>query len=104
MLDERRFALTSEACGKLFSSICEITLRIPERRLAWRTLSGPDSSGVVCFRNAGGGETEVTLKMRYDPSGGWTDREQLEDRLQRNLRRFKEIAERAAASPETKHS
>jgi uncharacterized membrane protein len=100
-LDDKRFSLTSEACGKFFQSICEITLRIPERRIAWRTLSGPDSSGVVCFQNAGGGRTEVTLKMRYDPAGGWEDREQLESRLQRNLRRFKEIVERAAASPDS---
>jgi uncharacterized membrane protein len=98
-LDERRFNLVSESGGKLFTSICEVTLRIPERRIAWRTLSGPDSSGVVCFQNAGGGRTEVTLKMRYDPSTGWKDREQLEARLQRNLRRFKDLVERALASP-----
>ncbi len=98
-LDDRRFSLTSEAMGKLFPSICEITLRIPERRLAWRTLSGPDSSGVVCFQNAGGGKTEVLLKMRYNPEGGWEDREQLESRLQRNLRRFKDLVEQAPQSP-----
>ncbi len=97
-LDDKRFTLTSEACGKIFPSICEITLRIPERRIAWRTLSGPDSAGVVCFQNAGGGSTEVTLKMRYNPDGGWEDREQLESRLQRNLRRFKDIVEREQAS------
>ena len=57
-------------------------------------LSGPDSSGVVCFQNAGGGRTEVTLKMRYDPSTGWEDREQIESRLQRNLRRFKDLVEK----------
>lgn len=94
-LDDKRFTLVSEACGKFFTSICEITLRIPERRIAWRTLSGPDSSGVVCFQNAGGGRTDVTLKMRYDPSTGWEDREQIESRLQRNLRRFKDIVEKA---------
>ena len=93
-LDEKRFSLVSEASGKFFTSICEITLRIPERRIAWRTLSGPDSSGVVCFQNAGGGRTEVTLKMRYDPSTGWEDREQIESRLQRNLRRFKDLVEK----------
>lgn len=96
-MDEKRFNLVSEAGGKFFTSVCEITLRIPERRIAWRTLSGPDSSGVVCFQNAGGGRTEVTLKMRYDPSTGWEDREQLESRLQRNLRRFKDLVEKAQA-------
>ena len=95
-LDEKRFNLVSENGGKFFTSICEITLRIPERRIAWRTLHGPDSSGVVCFQNAGGGRTDVTLKMRYDPATGWEDREQVESRLERNLRRFKDLVEKAA--------
>lgn len=94
-LDEKRFNLVSEAVGKLFTSVCEVTLRIPERRIAWRTLDGTSSSGVICFQNAGGGRTEVTLKMRYDPSTGWEDREQVESRLQRNLRRFKDLVEKA---------
>ncbi len=93
-LDEKRFSLKSEGGGQTFHSICEVTLRIPERRIAWRTLSGgPDSSGVVCFQNAGGGFTEVTLQMRYDPETGWQDRAQLEERLQGNLERFKELVE-----------
>jgi uncharacterized membrane protein len=92
-LNEKRFRLVSEACGKEFESICEIVLRIPDKRLAWRTLSGPDSSGVVGFEPAGEGRTEVTLKMRYNPNDGWEDREQVEQRLERNLRRFKALVE-----------
>jgi uncharacterized membrane protein len=97
-LDERRFNLLSESGGRFFTSICEIALRIPERRIAWRTLSGPDSSGVVCFQNAGGGRTEVTLKMRYDPATGWEDREQVEGRLRRNLQRFQDLVENSSDS------
>jgi len=93
-LDEKRFSLKSENGGQHYLSICELTLRIPERRMAWRTLEGPDSSGVACFQNAGGGWTDVTLKMRYNPEGGWEDRQQVEDRLRRNLERFKELVER----------
>jgi uncharacterized membrane protein len=92
-LDEKRFSLKSENGGEYFHSTCELTLRIPERRMAWRTLEGPDSSGVACFQNAGGGFTEVTLKMRYNPESGWKDREQVEDRLRRNLQRFKDLVE-----------
>jgi len=93
-LDEKRFSLKSENGGQYFHSTCELTLRIPERRMAWRTLEGPDSSGVACFQNAGGGWTEVTLKMRYNPVSGWQDRQQVEDRLRRNLDRFKEFVEK----------
>lgn len=92
-LDERRFSLKSEHEGQHFLSICEITLRIPERRMAWRTLEGPDSSGVACFQNAGGGRTEVTLKMRYNPADGWKNTEEVEARLQRNLERFRSLVE-----------
>ena len=92
-LDARRFSLKSEHEGQYFLSICEIALRIPERRIAWRTLEGPDSSGVACFQNAGGGRTEVTLKMRYNPADGWQNTELVEARLQRNLERFKALVE-----------
>jgi uncharacterized membrane protein len=92
-LDEKRFSLKSENAGEFYHSTCELTLRIPERRMAWRTLEGPDSSGVACFQNIGGGLTEVTLKMRYDPANGWQNRAQIEERLRRNLARFKELAE-----------
>ncbi len=92
-LDDKKFSLKSENGGQYFHSLCELTLRIPERRMAWRTIEGPDSSGVACFQNSGGGLTEVTLKMRYNPENGWQDRQQVEDRLRRNLKRFKELVE-----------
>ena len=92
-LDEKRFSLKSENDGELFHSLCELTLRIPERRMAWRTLEGPDSSGVACFQNTGGGTTELTLKMRYNPESGWHNIKEVEERLQRNLGRFRDLVE-----------
>lgn len=92
-LDDRRFSLKSEHEGQYYLSICEVALRIPERRMAWRTLEGPDSSGVACFQNAGNGRTEVTLKMRYNPNDGWQNIELVEQRLRGNLERFKSLLE-----------
>lgn len=92
-VDDKRFELVSEHAGSRFVSLCEITLRIPERRLAWRTLSGPDSAGVACFSDRSNGRTEVTLKMRYNPATGWSNREELTSRLRGNLERFKQLAE-----------
>src|SRR3954469_1915387 len=54
-LDDKKFSLKSENGGQYYHSLCELTLRIPERRMAWRTIEGPDSSGVACFQNVGGG-------------------------------------------------
>ena len=92
-LDQKRFSLKSENNGTYYHSVCELTLRIPERRMAWRTIEGPDCSGVVCFENAGGGRTEVTLKMRYNPAMGWQNLQEVEQRLGRNMKRFKEMVE-----------
>jgi len=90
-LDEKRFRLRSESAGELYESVCEIVLKIPEKRLAWRTLTGPDSSGVACFERASDGSTTMTLKMRYDTSAGWSDSAQVAERLRGNLERFKAL-------------
>jgi uncharacterized membrane protein len=92
-LDEKKFSLKSENDGEFYHSLCELTLRIPERRMAWRTLEGPDCSGVTCFQIATGGRTEVTLKMRYNSETGWHNRRQVQERLHRNMHRFKGLVE-----------
>ncbi|EDY21553.1 cyclase/dehydrase [Chthoniobacter flavus Ellin428] len=92
-LDEKKFSLKSENDGEFYHSLCELTLRIPERRMAWRTIDGPDCSGVACFQLAAAGRTEVTLKMRYNPETGWHNQKQVRERLQRNMERFKALVE-----------
>lgn len=92
-IDDKKFSMKSENDGQYYHSLCELTLRIPERRMAWRTLEGPDCSGVACFQLAGGGRTEVTLKMRYNPESGWRNQQQVAERLQRNLKRFRDLVE-----------
>lgn len=99
-LDEKKFSLKSENDGEFYHSLCELTLRIPERRMAWRTLDGPDCSGVACFQISSGGRTEVTLKMRYNPETGWHNQKQVRERLGRNMNRFKALAEGAKALAE----
>src|SRR5436309_10525680 len=92
-LYEKRFVLISEFGGSLFESLCEVVLRIPGKRIAWRTLTGTDSSGVVCFESVGTGGVEVTLKMRYNPNDGWSDEKEIKARISRNLARFKKLVE-----------
>lgn len=90
--DANRFLLISESDGQLFESLCEMTVRIPGKRIAWRTLSGPDSSGVVRFETGEEG-TRVTLMLRYDPSSAWQNQQQVEERLRLNLARFRDLQE-----------
>lgn len=45
----------------------------PDRLIAWRSKDGAQvpNAGTVRFTPADGGATEVTVKLDYDPPGGW---------------------------------
>lgn len=94
-LERPFFRLKSENAGIHYESICEIILEIPDRRLAWRTVTGASSMGVVKFEFQADVSTLVTLDMRYDPGNGWQDHEQIVTRLRRNLDRFRTLVETA---------
>ena len=47
----------------------EITEQSPDKRIAWRTVTGPYQAGVVTFHKISDDETRVTLQMDYEPEG-----------------------------------
>ena len=47
----------------------EITDQTPDRRIAWKSVTGPEHGGAVLFRPLSDGQTEVTLRIKYDPEG-----------------------------------
>ncbi len=75
----------------------EITEQVPDKRIAWRAVDGPDQGGVVMFEPVGSGATRVTVEMDFAPEGvvekagdalGVVDR-----RVKGDLARFKEFIE-----------
>ncbi len=75
----------------------EITEQVPDKRIAWRAVDGPDQGGVVMFEPVGSGTTRVTVEMDFAPEGvvekagdalGVVDR-----RVKGDLGRFKEFIE-----------
>jgi len=95
-IDENHFDWRVERSGQEYESVFQIMLRIPDHRIAWRTLSGAESSGVVCSEMECGGKSRVTLKMKYVPDAGWHDPSVLSERLESHLRHFKEFIEALA--------
>jgi len=71
-----------------FSFVFHIILQIPDRRIAWRTLSNGFMSGAVCFEPRSNQRTEVTLKVRsvFDPAN-------LSCRVEEYLLNFKQLVE-----------
>jgi uncharacterized membrane protein len=76
----------------------QITEQIPDERVAWHSLEGPDHAGVVTFHRLGDDTTRVTTQMDLDPEGfleSVADKAGLlKRRAKADLKRFKEFIER----------
>jgi uncharacterized membrane protein len=75
----------------------EITEQVPDQRIAWRAVEGPDQGGVVTFDAPDPNRTRILLELDYDPEGAM---EQAGDKLgvvkrrvKGDLERFKEFIE-----------
>jgi uncharacterized membrane protein len=91
-LDANHFSALLAFNGKQHDALLEIMLRVPERRLAWRTVSNghaPDhlAAGVVSFASLSDQSTCVTLKLASS-FGGAVSR-----RVDRYLHNFKRLIE-----------
>jgi len=92
-IDETHFHWRVERDGREYESTFEVVLRIPER-----TISGSESSGVVCFAVELGQKTSVTFKMKYVEGAGWQSAAALRKRLKSRLRNFKALIEAAPSA------
>lgn len=96
-LDDSHVHWIAEVAGKEKHWDAEITEQIPDQRVAWRSMSGALNSGVVEFRPVGAGETEVCVRMEWEPEGaveGVGSALQADDaRVKGDLKRFKEFIE-----------
>jgi uncharacterized membrane protein len=99
-LDANHFVASLGFNGKQYDTMLEMMLRVPERRLAWRTISNGQTpahlaTGVVSFLSQRDRMTRITLKLTSS-FGGTVGR-----RVEKYLRNFKRLIE-AQARPETK--
>ncbi len=105
--------------GKTVEWSAEVVEDVPNQLIAWRSLEDADvrNSGWVRFVPApGGGGTEVTLELEYDPPGGAVGAaaarilgEEPLQQVKDDLRRFKQVIEtgevvRSDGTPEGTHT
>jgi uncharacterized membrane protein len=91
-LDANHFSASLAFNGKQHEATLEMMLRVPERRLAWRTLAdhrAPDhfAAGVVSFASLSDQITCVTLKLTSSFGGA------VSGRVDRYLHNFKRLVE-----------
>jgi uncharacterized membrane protein len=96
-LDDQHVHWVAEVAGKEKEWDAEITEQIPDQRIAWRSVSGVRNVGVVEFRPVGSDETEVRVRMEYEPEGALESigsaLHATDARVKGDLKRFKEFIE-----------
>jgi uncharacterized membrane protein len=91
-LDANHFVASLAFNGKQYETVLEMMMRVPERRLAWRTIADRGSrehlaAGVVSFASLPGQSTCITLKLTSS-FGGAVSR-----RIDKYLQNFKRLME-----------
>ena len=91
-LDKNHFVASLAFNGKQYEATLEIMLRVPERRLAWRTISNGHAhdrlaAGVVSFASLSDQGTRVTLKLTSNFGGA------ISNRVDRYLQNFKRLVD-----------
>src|SRR5437879_13674997 len=91
-LDANHFVASLGFNGKQYETTLEMMLRVPERRLAWRTLAdhrAPDhfAAGVVSFAPLSDQSTCIPLKLSSSFGGA------VSGRVDRYLQNFKQLIE-----------
>jgi uncharacterized membrane protein len=96
-ISDTRTHWVTEVAGTKREFDAEITEQVPDKRIAWRAVDGPDQGGVVTFEPVGDTSTRVMVEMDFAPEGlvekagdalGVIDR-----RIMGDLDRFKEFIE-----------
>jgi len=68
-LDDTHVHWHAEIWGKDKEWDAEITEQEPDRRISWKSISGPPNAGTVRFEPLDANRTRVRLVMAYEPEG-----------------------------------
>jgi uncharacterized membrane protein len=100
-LDDRQLRWHAQVAGKDVEWTAEITEQIPDKRIAWKSMSGARNSGVVDFHRLDDDSCRVTLQIDTEPEGAVEKAGDflglVKRRVKGDLERFKEFIEHRGA-------
>ncbi len=82
--------------GKEYVSTFQVTMKLSESSLSWRSLSGPESSGAAVVEAQPGGWSRVTLTVDFVPDTETQRAEAVRARHREFLAAFKRFVESSA--------
>lgn len=68
-LDDRHVRWRMRLGGAVREWEAEICEQIPDKRIAWRSVSGPPNAGVVTFHRLSDQSSKVMVQLEYEPEG-----------------------------------
>jgi len=92
-IDDRHIRWHASIGGESLGGETEICEQIPDKRVAWRALSGPWNSGVATFHRIDDERSRVMLQLEYRPEQLQPDEERIAGMLERELEGFKGFIE-----------
>ena len=100
-LDEKRLRWLTEIKGNDQEWEAEITNQVPDRHIAWRSVTGTPNAGSVRFQPEGEGKAKVSLELTYEPQDAAEKVGDalgfLERQVSADLERFKDFIESRGA-------
>ncbi|WP_426173488.1 SRPBCC family protein [Massilia sp. TWR1-2-2] len=94
-LDDRHLHWRATVAGEEKQWDAEITEQVPDKRIAWRSVTGARNGGVVSFHKLSDNACRIMLQIEYEPEGTM---EKLGDAMgavrmqaRTSLQRFKEL-------------
>jgi uncharacterized membrane protein len=88
-VDETHFSLTSVISGEEHTTVLQIVLRVPERRIAWQAISDNFPRGDILFEPLSDRTTEITVRLRSN-----IEPAMLAKQAREYLSNFKRVVER----------
>ena len=68
-IDDLRLHWRAEIGGKTIEWDAEITDQVPDRKVAWRSITGARNAGIVTFSPLSESSCRITLDLDYEPQG-----------------------------------
>src|SRR5579859_1096625 len=68
-LNDKRLYWHAEIAGKDEKWEADITEQVPDKLIAWHSISGAPNGGRVAFESLGNDRTRITLTIDYEPMG-----------------------------------
>jgi len=94
-IDDSHLHWVAEVGGKKKEWDAEIVVQIPDQRIAWQSTSGVTTAGTVNFKSKDLNQTELSLKLSYEPEGAVENVGDalgfLSRRVEGDLKRFKDF-------------